>query len=849
MLPQDPEELYRSLAETNSGPPALWVQQGEILRSWSERLQDARDVALELPTGAGKTLVGGLIAEFRRRVHHERAVIACPTRQLARQTAARLTEYGIPNVLLVGPVRSWDGADRAAYTRGDAVAVSVYSHIFNSNPAIDDAQVLIFDDAHAAEQPVASAWSATIERSQPLYADLVALLANGLDPLVVDRLRNDNLDPRLKAATYLVSPRGVATNAPALEAALSAAVTNGTGPENLVYSLSMLQGHVDRALVYVSHRAILIRPLIPPTSTHDAFASARQRVYMSATLGQGGELERAFGRATIKRIPVPRGWDRQGSGRRFFVFPSVTTDLREQEEVDAWVRHLLESVGRCLVLTPMEMQAQELIGRVIPEGWRALRASNVEDDLAAFTATSNVALVLANRYDGIDLPDDDCRVVILAGLPSRGDLQERFLHDSLGAIEVLRERIRARFTQGSGRATRNLKDFAAVVVLGEELINYVCKREVAAALHPELQAELSWGFEESRANNGDDLLADLTEFFGQTLTWQQANVDIIERRRGVDTVRPPGTDVLANAAPFEVQAWNAAWQGQWDGAVDKARRVIDELRGGREVQRYAALWYYLLANWVAHVDPSPQIATDYLSRARAAGRGTTWLDHLTAPSDTQTGAVTTTARDEADAAAVQRVLDTIAQLGRNATFEADLTQARSGLAGRDARPYEDGLVHLGKLTGALSEGNGGATAAPDAMWRLDQHLWISWEAKSEALPDGELGADDVRQAGSHLRYMADWYGEEIPRASYGLIVTPQTRINPAAVAVAEEHLYRVRPPLVLDLFDRLARVWRTLRSRPGVDLDAAYKIFADERALPSQWRGDLQAKPLVEHEH
>jgi hypothetical protein len=39
----------------------------------------------------------------------------------------------------------------------------------------------------------------------------------------------------------------------------------------------------------------------------------------------------------------------------------------------------------------------------------------VEDDLNAFTAQPSAALILSNRYDGIDLPDDDCRLVVLAG--------------------------------------------------------------------------------------------------------------------------------------------------------------------------------------------------------------------------------------------------------------------------------------------------------------------------------------------------------------------------------------------------------------------------------------------------
>src|SRR4051812_17977496 len=91
--PPDPEQLYRLLAGSNGGPPALWIHQGDVLREWHTQYAASSDVAIELPTGAGKTLVGGLIGDFRRRKEADRIAYLCPTRQLARQTAEKLDSY------------------------------------------------------------------------------------------------------------------------------------------------------------------------------------------------------------------------------------------------------------------------------------------------------------------------------------------------------------------------------------------------------------------------------------------------------------------------------------------------------------------------------------------------------------------------------------------------------------------------------------------------------------------------------------------------------------------------------------------------------------------------------------
>ena len=48
-------------------------------------------------------------------------------------------------------------------------------------------------------------------------------------------------------------------------------------------------------------------------------------------------------------------------------------------------------------------------------------------------------------------------------------------------------------------------------------------------------------------------------------------------------------------------------------------------------------------------------------------------------------------------------------------------------------PYEAALVTLGQLAGAVpSDGDHGASAAPDASWIFGDVVWVAWEAKSEA---------------------------------------------------------------------------------------------------------------------
>ena len=850
---QSPEQLFVRSRTPSSTPATLWPHQTQILQTWLDNHKAARDVAIELPTGAGKTLIGGLIGEFQRQTHKKRVAYLCPTKQLARQCHERLESYGISAVLLIGQVSDWNPADRARYTSGEAIAVTVYSHVFNSNPAFDDSQYLILDDAHAAEGYVAKPWSVVLDRKESTYMEVLEALSDAFDPLVVNRLKQDSPAGQFTSDVYLASPLGVLTAATDLERILKSARGPAEISSDSVYALRLMQGHLGRCMVYASYRQIQIRPYIPPTHSHTAFDAPHQRLYMSATLGEGGELERSFGRPKIARIPSPQEWETKGTGRRFFMFPELTTDLSKNKAgVSPWVSNLIKEAKRAIVLTPDSRSAEEF-EEWIGKDLKVLHATDIEDDLSVFTDASNAVLVLTNRYDGIDLPDDDCRLVILWGLPSRGDLQEKFLAGALGAMEVLQERVRSRIVQGAGRATRNENDFAAVVMLGDDLSSFCTRKDVLNAMRPEVNAEVSFGLDNSLGFESEEMTENFQTFLAQGDAWTEVEDDLAERRSEAERVYPPGTRELSTAARDEVAAYHALWQGELDRALDHVRRVLDALTGGRAPQRYAALWNYLAAAWaLLHSragggDTLKESSKAYFHAARSSGRGTLWLSHMAAPSERDLfRAPSTQEVDPLDAAAAQRIVEVLPRIGKPSSFDGEVTRMRGQLLATEATPYEEALVFLGSLMGSMSSGNNGATAAPDACWVFDSHGWVGWEAKSEAEASGELGPVDVRQAGSHLRYIANDRQEAIPSQSLTFLMTPQERIHPASRAVAEDHVFMVGPHQVQELFDSVVAAWRKLRSRGlrVISSDDVLAALAEADALPSTRIRRLATEPI-----
>jgi Rad3-related DNA helicase len=79
----------------------LWDAQSYVLREYVARFSDKPDVAIELPTGTGKTLIALLVAEIWRRSNSKVAVLSA-NNTLARQVLREAEELRIPAVLMEG---------------------------------------------------------------------------------------------------------------------------------------------------------------------------------------------------------------------------------------------------------------------------------------------------------------------------------------------------------------------------------------------------------------------------------------------------------------------------------------------------------------------------------------------------------------------------------------------------------------------------------------------------------------------------------------------------------------------------------------------------------------------------
>ena len=807
--PESPVLMFRDLRRDPS-IKYLWGHQEKLLDEYFTEHLKRKDLAIELPTGAGKTLVGLLIAEFRRRASDERCVFLCPTRQLCCQVDAQARKYGITTSLLIGSGQNYDPVQFYKYQQAKAIAITTYWGIFNVHPRIDDPEVIICDDAHTADDSVASLWTVLVEREKhrEIYQAIFRNLQHAIPENMAHSIQTYDGDLIGKPSPDLVSTISLYGHHNSLKQILDELILD----TDLRYSWSNISSHLDACLLYCSPDAFEIRPIIPPTLTHNPFSQAHQRIYMSATLGEDGDIERSFGVRKIARLPIPEGWDKRGTGRRLVLFPGLSGD--EDTELEATVT-VLNKVDRSLILVP-DNRTRKKLEDALPNTFKVLGSTDIEKSIDAFTKhPAPVVLLIANRYNGIDLPGNDCRVMVLWGLPTGVGLQEKYLLKRLGAVSLLRDRIRTRITQAMGRCTRDESDYSIVLLLGDDLLKWFCTRANIGGMHPELQAEIDFGMENSPDRTKEEFVEICTIFLSRTAAWQQCEQAIQDRRNAISKVKDATADALARAASLEIDYLYKSWDGQHEEAFTIATKVIDMLEGGSVLNPYRSFWHHQAAvssflAWKASNNDSLRLSViSHLKKASETSRGVNWLAKLQAQ--------LTGKRDSEDTqqtplqewfSEISSLLEEWRILGRRYTREIVNTQ--HFIQSTEAKVFEKGLALLGRMLGAKTH-QWNSDGAPDGLWIFgDWHAFV-FEAKTDAKPEGSISLEIVRQAATHEeRVRSDkLIPQSMPCST--IIISPRRTLQKVAVPHTKDMSY-IRHEEVVQLFENAASALEQVRA-------------------------------------
>jgi len=738
--PVDPIKIFERLPNLPGTPNDLWRGQAEALIQWNDA-RNRNDVLISLNTGAGKTLVGLLIAQSLVNEGIQNVIYVCATIDLVLQTSREAERIGLDHT-----TRVRSGYNNDLFESGRGFCITTYHALFNGLSAIRRRYfpgAVVFDDAHVAESILRG--SLTLHVSSHNHADLFGEVAELFRPhfrdLRIEGRFDDSLEPE-HASIVMAAPGGLSERRDRLTSLLQ---KHGLQDDNqLKYAFAYLRDKIDCCTILFSRGTFELAPPFLPSLALDVFERPIRRVYLSATLRSKTDLVRAFGR--LPDIVVEPDND-AGNGERLILFG--------RSIVGGITPNLVSSIcaeRKALIAVPNYHAAQDWSSLAVPPDGQHFSA-----ELETFRNSDKGAFALVSRVDGIDLPHDTCRIMVLDGLPSGSSLIERYQWEFLKMLNLHATRIANRLVQLFGRINRGRNDYGAFLIAGNELNAWLNNDRNVALLPQLLQSQILLGRivqEGMNIKGAETVLDTINAVISREPSWLEYYGDNIQRGElDEDQVqRAENAEEQMIAAAVAESAYAAA---MWDGDVTEARNILDE--ASEATGRIDALLSGWQSVWLgAAFEAEGDIDSAHLAYRRAMSR----LGNMLVLPRSIGAQNSATLGD--DASLFARNIDQMAGLTINEHFERELARVRTQLVdldGASSRQMEEATRVLGEILGFVAtRPDNDVGTGPDVLWFDESSsTCVAFELKTDKDDPATYWKKDITQGHDHLTWIADNY--------------------------------------------------------------------------------------------
>jgi hypothetical protein len=316
-----------------------------------------------------------------------------------------------------------------------------------------------------------------------------------------------------------------------------------------------------------------ITPRCLPITAIPAFCAAKRRIFLSATFSNNSVLISDFDVpeiAVTNPITPSRAND---LGDRMILVPQEFNPELTDEKLREMVTTLSEK-HNVVVIVPSNRRA---------DFWKdpaalILTTDNLAEGVKKLTDGHVGLVVLVNKYDGIDLPNDACRVLVIDGVPNVRSKIDRIEQELLWNSEWIQSRHIQRIEQGMGRGVRSQEDYCAVILMGSVLTSALYVTNSMSNFTPATRVQLQLA-EKLAGQLKDAPIKEVQQvietFLGRDKKW------VAVSRSALAAVKQEATATVDPIAKAQRTAFNAAVVGDNRTAVNVLSVVAQGEENGR----------------------------------------------------------------------------------------------------------------------------------------------------------------------------------------------------------------------------------------------------------------------------
>lgn len=765
----DPVALYDTLDRASDKGPLRPSQQA-ILEQWSKTGRAERDVIVKLHTGQGKTLVGLLMLQARLNEGKGPAVYLCPNNFLIEQTCEQAKQFGIATCRA-------DPDLPEAFQNSEQILVTSVQKLFNglTKFGLDRNSItvgtLLMDDAHACADAVREACKIRLDSTEQAYHQLKTLFAAELEQQGVGTyadICNNKADALLPVPYWVWRDR---------ETEVAAILSSASDKKSVKFAWPLLKNILAHCQCVVSGAALEIEPHIAPLHSFGSYWKAGHRIFMSATVTDDAFLIKGL-QLQPATVLKPLVYERESwSGEKMILLPSLINSLLERTSIVSTFgpTDARRSSGVVALATSFKNTADWAA-----YGARVAKTETVWTDVEGLRKGSYAqTLVLVNRYDGIDLPDDSCRILIVDGKPYSESLVDLYQEDCRPESDATLMRLVRTIEQGMGRSVRGEKDYSVIIAIGPDLTRALRDQHSRSYLSSQMATQIEIGLQ---------IAGYAREEIAAGKDPQQAFFDLIRQSLGrdpgwkafytenMDSVQPKGANkLLLEIYEAELEAEKLFIARDQVGAASRIQRLLDE----HKFDASDLGWYLqVMARYNYPGDRAE------FNRLQLAAHGANRMV-MVPPQGLKVAKLSVISQGR-----VERIA---AWIRNHGTFE-QLEIALGDILGRlvfgvKADKFEHALDELSRALGFAGERPDKEwKQGPDNLWALDDVNYIVWECKNEVdLKRTEINKTEAEQ----MNRSAAWFQKHYPGCkAIHIEVHPAYQVQTAANFLVEVRVMR-----------------------------------------------------------
>lgn len=769
----DPIEIYENLDRTTVTGP-LRDGQKNILQRWYADRYDDKDVIVKLHTGEGKTLVGLLMLYSKLNKGNGPCMFVCPNKFLVSQAIEDASKFGIP----VCQFSEIDNDPPYDFTEGKKILITHVQKVFNGlsvfgvdRPKVNVGSIVI-DDAHFCAEEIKRAFTIKIKRQTPVYNKLLKLFEE--DIKLQGEVNYMDLEIDRSSGNIVSIPYWSWDNK--LTAVISILSDGAETINDIRFPFQLIQHIVRDCQMFMTNNGIEIQPYLAPINKFKFLVNAGTRILMSATTQEDSFFIKGLG-FSIDSINTPLMFSEQKwSGEKMILMPSLIDERVQKNIIIQNLLSISSEIGGKVFLVPSLYLASEYSNNYN----LTIARDNIGDAVKSLKLNTEAnPVVFVNRYDGIDLPDSACRLLVIDSKPFAASLYDRYEEQCRPLSDVINMKIAQKIEQGLGRSVRGEKDFSAIVLVGADLVKFVRSSNTNKYFSDQTLKQISLCLEISEDIKKDvkshDPMTPIIELINQLIKRDESWKEYYKEEMDSITIHKKSFSIYEYLI-----AEKEAEEAHRNDETEKSCEIIQKIIRNENITNEDKGWYLqMLARYKFYSNKS-----EYNNIQKAAFKSNYQLfKPLSGISYRKLGTI--------DLNRIQNIKKNCENKMDFISMKMDVDEILENLSfGISSNKFEQALYDLGELLGfECQRPDKEIRKGPDVLWNLGNGKYIIYECKSEVSDENrEISKHEAGQMNSHCGWFENEYGNEV--IVKNILVIPTNKLSYAADFTHEVKILR-----------------------------------------------------------